>query len=183
MDGKRASNCNVFKCLLSRSQYFTICATYPYESEMDIWGVYMGLQNPWLKLNLGGESEADEDGVIRDDEDKWLAFIILCMSPTEPPLWCPSGTIVCALCPPDCGTFPPTFPVLAFAFVSDDEFVSLVQLLTPLCKLLLFGVVNRWVRIFSSRRHFARLLENHTWIRASGSPILAAKRSRAKTSG
>lgn len=30
----------------------------------------MGLQNPWLKLNLGGESEADEEGVMREDDVK-----------------------------------------------------------------------------------------------------------------
>ena len=42
---------------------------------------------------------------------------------------------------------------------------------------------RRWFRSFSSRRHLALLFENHTWILASGSPILAASRSRANTSG
>lgn len=45
-----------------------------------------------------------------------------------------------------------------------------------------FGV-RRWFRSFSSRRHLARRLENHTCILASGSPIFPANRSRAKTSG
>lgn len=52
-------------------------------------------------------------------------------------------------------------PLVRFAlgFVSDDEFVSLAQLISLLLTfrvlLLLFGVDSRWVRSFSSRRHFA----------------------------
>lgn len=45
------------------------------------------------------------------------------------------------------------------------------------------GAPRRWLRNFSSRRHLALLLENHTCIRASGRPILAASRSLANTSG
>lgn len=41
----------------------------------------------------------------------------------------------------------------------------------------------RWLRNFSSRRHFARLLENQTCIRVSGRSSLCESRSRAKTSG
>ena len=42
---------------------------YLYESAIDICGVYIGLivlQNPWLKLNLGGDNDgADDVGVIK----------------------------------------------------------------------------------------------------------------------
>lgn len=44
-------------------------------------------------------------------------------------------------------------------------------------------MVRDWFRIFSSRRHFARLLENHTWILPSAIPILWDSLSRANTSG
>lgn len=109
--------------------------------------------------------------------------------------------------------------VILFAlglFASDDEFVSLAQLISLLLTfnvlllLLLLTPLERWVRSFSSRRHFALWklkvdvckvlnfpssnqlcikvaklphlrLENQTWILASGNPILTAKRSRAKT--
>lgn len=62
-----------------------------------------------------------------------------------------------------CSIFMLDEPLVMFAlgFVSVDEFVSLAQpmslLLTfnVLLLLMLFGVVNRWVRSFSSRRHFA----------------------------
>lgn len=52
-------------------------------------------------------------------------------------------------------------PLVMFAlgFVSDDEFVSLAQLISLLLTfkvlLLLLGVDSLWVRSFSSRRHFA----------------------------
>lgn len=51
--------------------------------------------------------------------------------------------------------------IFALGFVSVDEFVSLAQLISLLLTfnvlllLLLFGVDSRWVRNFSSRRHFA----------------------------
>jgi hypothetical protein len=51
-------------------------------------------------------------------------------------------------------------PLVMFAlgFVSVEEFVSLAQLISLLLNvLLLFGVDNRCVRNFSSRRHFALL--------------------------
>lgn len=40
-----------------------------------------------------------------------------------------------------------------------------------------------WFLSFSSLLHLALLLENHTCILASGSPIFAANLSRANTSG
>jgi hypothetical protein len=49
--------------------------------------------------------------------------------------------------------------MFALGFVSEEEFVSLAQLISLLLTfnvlLLLFGVDNRCVRNFSSRRHFA----------------------------
>lgn len=55
------------------------------------------------------------------------------------------------------------FVIFALGFVSVDEFVSLAQLMSLLLTfrvlLLLFGVDNRCVRSFSSRRHFALRVE------------------------
>lgn len=124
----------------------------------------MVLQKPWLKLNRGGESEgADDVGVIKLDgvEWWWLFSSGLCMSPRIPELCESAMLLMCELWSMLFMLEEP-FVMFALGFVSVDEFVSLAQpislLLTFKVLLLLpFGVDSRWVRSFSSRRHFALL--------------------------
>jgi hypothetical protein len=59
-----------------------------------------------------------------------------------------------------CNMFILPFEMFGLGFVSDEEFVSLAQVISLLFTLsvlllLLFGVESRCVRSFSSRRHFA----------------------------
>ena len=138
---------------------------------MDICGVYIGLmvlQKPWLKLKRGGDNDgADDVGVIKLDGDViwwWLPFNNeLCISPIMP-LLCASDAPFprCVLCI-KLFIFGGGPPLLRLA-VSDDEFVSLVQWISTLAavfiRLLLFGVLIRCVRNFSSRLHLARRFEN-----------------------